>query len=215
MEEIDLDKLPRSGKIGPVVVYTTKYGTEVLREHVIPKDPKTPKQLAYRMKFALVSSGLSPFSKIIKDGYNQKRGAYRAVFSKTISEAIEGEYPNFSLNYSKIQLTDGKLKLPSKIDASIQNNLLIITWNPQTKGLPVLNRSDDKVNIVCLDESTNKVFVKYNAAKRGDGEVNIDIIKLLKRDSESQTINSEKLHFWLYLSSIDGKYNSESRYLGV
>ena len=159
MEEIDLDKLRRSGKIGPVVVYTTKYGTEVLREHVIPKDPKTPKQLAYRMKFALVSSCLSPFSSIIKDGYTQKRGAYRTVVSNALREAIEGEYPNFSINYSKIQLTNGKLKLPSKIEASIQNNLLIITWNPQTKGLPVLNRSDDKVNIICLDESTNKVFV--------------------------------------------------------
>ena len=214
MEEIDLDKLPRSGKIGPVVVYTTKYGTEVLREHVIPKDPKTPKQLAYRMKFTLVSRAVSPFSKIIKDGYNQKRGAYRAVFSKTISEAIEGEYPNFSLNYSKIQLTDGKLKLPSKIDASIQNNSLIITWNPQTKGQPALNRSDDKLNIICLDESTNEVFVKYNAAKRGDGGVSIDINKILKQESTALAINVEALHFWLYLSPKYGEDNSESWYLG-
>src|SRR5699024_4344161 len=127
---IDLDKLPRSGKIGPVVVYTTKYGTEVLREHVIPKDPKTPKQLAYRMKFTLVSRAVSPFSKIIKDGHNQKPGAYRAVLSKALHEAIEGEYPNFNFNYSKIQLTNGKLKLPSKIEAAIQNNLFILTWNP-------------------------------------------------------------------------------------
>ncbi|MBF6597904.1 MAG: hypothetical protein ITF98_06720 [Fermentimonas sp.] len=213
MEEIDLNKLSRSGKIGPVVVYTTKYGTEVLRKHVIPKDPKSPKQLAYRMKFTLVSSSISPFSKIIKDGYNQKRGAYRAVISNALREAIESEYPNFRFNYSKIQLTEGKLKLPSKIEASIQNNSLIITWNPQTKGQPALNRSDDKVNIICLDESTNEVFVKYNAAKRGDGEVNIDIYNFLKRDGESQTINSEKLHFWLYLSSKYGEDNSGSGYV--
>jgi hypothetical protein len=199
----------------PVVVYKTKYGNEVVRKYVVPTDPKTPKQLAYRMKFTLINSSLSPFCKIIKDGYKHKHNAYRSVISKALREAIEGEYPNFSINYSKIQLADGNLKLPSNIDASIQNNSLIITWNPQTKGQPVLNRSDDQLNIICLDESTNEVFVTYNAAKRGDGEVNIDINKLLKRDSESQTINSEKLHFWLYLSSIDGKYNSESRYLGV
>ena len=90
---------------------------------------------------------------------------------------------------------------------------MIITWNPQTKGQPALNRSDDKVNIICLDESTNEVVVKYNSAKRGDGEVNIDINKLLKRDSESQTINSEKLHFWLYLSSKYGEDNSGSGYV--
>ena len=215
MEEFDLDKLRLSGRVGPVVGYTTKYGTEVLRKHVIPKDPKTPKQLAYRMKFALVSSSLSPFSKIIKDGYNQKSGAYRAVLSKALREAIEGEYPNFSINFSKIQLTDGKLKLPSKIDAYLQNNSLIISWNPQTKGQPALNRSDDKLNIICLDESTNEVFVKYNAASRGDGEVSIDINKLLKRDSESQTINFEKLHFWLYLSTKDWKDNSGSEYIEI
>ncbi len=124
VEEINFKKLRFSGKIGPVVAYTTKFGTEVLRKHVIPKDPKTPKQLAYRMKFALVSSCLSPFSSIIKDGYTQKRGAYRTVISNALREAIEGEYPNFSINYSKIQLTHGKLNLPSNIDASIQNNSL-------------------------------------------------------------------------------------------
>jgi hypothetical protein len=215
VEEIDLDKLRLSGRKGPVVAYTTKYGTEVIRKHVIPEDPKTPKQLAYRMRFTLVSSSLSPFSKIIKDGYNQKRGAYRAVFSKTLSEAIEGEYPNYSINYSKIQLTDGKLKLPSKIDASIQNNSLIITWNPQTKGQPVLNRSDDQINIICLDQSTNEVFVKYNAARRGDGGVFIEIDKFFKQESTAQAINVKELHFWFYMSSRDWKDNSGSGYLGV
>ena len=215
VKEIDLNKLRLSGKIGPIVAYTTKYGTEVIRKHVIPKDPKTPKQLAYRMKFTLVNSSLSPFSKIIKDGYIQKHNAYRGVVSQVLREAIEGEYPNFSINFSKIQLTEGKLKLPSKIDASIQNNSLIITWNPQTKGQPVLNRSDDRVNIICFDQITKKVFVKYSAASRGDGEVSIDINKLLKQESESQAINTDDLHFWLYLSSRDWKDNSGSGYIEI
>ena len=214
VKEIDLNKLRLSGKIGPIVAYTTKYGTEVIRKHVIPKDPKTPKQLAYRMKFTLVNSSLSPFSKIIKDGYIQKHNAYRGVVSQVLREAIEGEYPNFSINFSKIQLTDGKLKLPSKIDGYLQNNSLIISWNPHTKGQPALNRSDDRINIICFDQSKNEVFVKYNAARRGDGEVSIDINKLLKRDSESQTINTEKLNCWVYLSSKYGENNSGSWYLG-
>ena len=213
VEEFDLDKLRLSGRVGPVVAYTTKYGTEVLRKHVIPKDPKTPKQLAYRMKFTLVSSSLSPFCEIIKDGYNQKRGAYRAVLSKTLREAIEGEYPNFSINFSKIQLTDGKLKLPSKIDASIQSNSLIINWNPQAEGQPALNRSDDMLNVICFDESKNKVFVKYSAARRGEGEVIIDINKILKQEGSSEAINVEDLHFWVYFSSRYGEDKSGSWYL--
>ena len=200
VEEINFKKLRFSGKIGPVVAYTTKFGTEVLRKHVIPKDPKTPKQLAYRMKFALVSSCLSPFSSIIKDGYAQKRGAYRTVISNALREAIEGEYPNFSINYSKIQLTHGKLNLPSNINASIQNNSLRLTWDPQTKRYSARNRSDDRLNIICFDESKKEVFVKYNVASRGDGELNIDI-------------NTENLHLWIYLSSKDGKDNSGSEYV--
>ena len=200
VEEINFKKLRFSGKIGPVVAYTTKFGTEVLRKHVIPKDPKTPKQLAYRMKFALVSSCLSPFSSIIKDGYAQKRGAYRTVISNALREAIEGEYPNFSINYSKIQLTHGKLNLPSNINASIQNNSLRLTWDPKTKGYSARNKSDDRVNIICFDESKKEVFVKFNVASRGDGELNIDI-------------NTENLHLWIYLSSKDGKDNSGSEYV--
>ena len=200
VEEINFKKLRFSGKIGPVVAYTTKFGTEVLRKHVIPKDPKTPKQLAYRMKFALVSSCLSPFSSIIKDGYAQKRGAYRTVISNALREAIEGEYPNFSINYSKIQLTHGKLNLPSNIDASIQNNSLRLTWDPKTKGHSARNRSDDRLNIICFDESKKEVFVKYNVASRGDGELNVDI-------------NTESMHLWIYLSSSDGKDNSGSDYV--
>ena len=89
---------------------------------------------------------------------------------------------------------------------------MIITWNPQAKGQPSLNRSDDKLNIICLDESTNEVFVKYNAASRGDGEVNIDLNKILKHESTAQAINVEELHFWLYLSTKDLKEKSESWY---
>lgn len=202
MEEINFNKLRLSGRVGPVVVYTTKYGTEVIRKHVIPKDPKTPKQLAYRMKFTLVSSCIAPFSNIIKNGYGQKSGAYRTVLSNALRESIEGEYPNFSINYSKIQLTDGKLNLPSNIDASIQNNSLILTWDPQTKGHSARNRSDDRVNIICFDESKKEVSVKYNVAKRGDGVANIEI-------------NTENMHFWIYLRSRDGKDNSGSEYVEV
>ena len=215
MEEFDLNKLRVSGKIGPVVAYTSQFGKLVLRKHVIPTDPKTPKQLAYRMKFGLVNSSLTPFSKIIKDGFNRKHNAYRSVISLVLREAIVGEYPNFSIDYSKIPLSDGKLKLPEDITASIQNNSLQISWNPEITGLLTRNRSDNKMNIVCFDESLQKVFIMYNIARRGDGVVNIDINKILEQEDSSQTINKDDLHFWIYLSSMDGKDNSGSWYVKV
>lgn len=215
MGSIDLNKLGISGKIGPIVAYKTKYGKQVYREYFVPNDPKTPKQLAYRMKFSLANSGLSPFLKFIKEGHNQNDNAYRSVISLVLREAILGEYPNFSIDYSKIPLSDGKLKLPEDITASIQNNSLQISWNPEITGLPTRNRSDNKMNIVCFDESLQKVFAMYNVARRGDGVVNIDINEILEQEDSSQTINKDDLRFWIYFSSMDGKDNSGSWYVEV
>lgn len=47
-----------SGKIGDIVTFE-RNGTQVIREYVIPKDPKSPAQLAQRMKCGVVNKGLS------------------------------------------------------------------------------------------------------------------------------------------------------------
>ena len=48
MGKIDLKTLKVSGRLGPVVTYATKSGKQVYRKYIVPNDPKTPKQLAYR-----------------------------------------------------------------------------------------------------------------------------------------------------------------------
>ena len=212
MEEFDLNKLRVSGKIGPVVAYTSQFGKHVLRKHVIPTDPKTPKQLAYRMKFGLVNSSLTPFSKIIKDGFIKKHNAYRSVISKAIKEAIVGEYPNFSIDYSKIPLAEGKLKLPSDITVNIDNKVgaLQLTWSTQNLDYTNYNQSDDILNIVCFNENAQSVFVKHDAARRQNGKMVFFFDKII------ETCGSyNNLHFWIYFSSMDGKDNSGSWYVEV
>lgn len=211
MGEIDLNKFGLSGKIGPIVAYITKSGKQAYREYIVPNDPRTPKQLAYRSKFALVNSSLTPFCKVIKDGYSQKHNAYRSVISKVLREAIEGEYPNFRINYSKMQVAGGRLQLPTDITSEFDSELgaLRITWNTKTCDDSKYNRSGDKVNIVCFDESRKKVFVKYYAASRRDGELTHQI------NESYESINPKDLHFWIYLSSRDLEDNSDSWYVEV
>ena len=49
-----------TGKLGNVSLYVDKHGRQIVRTVRKAKDPKTPKQLAHRAKFALVNKSMSP-----------------------------------------------------------------------------------------------------------------------------------------------------------
>jgi hypothetical protein len=222
MGKIDLNTLMISGKIGSIVAYTTKYGKQVYRKYTIPNDPKTPKQQAYRMRFGLVNKSLSPFNKIIKKGFNDQHNAYRSVISHMLHYGVEGEYPDFSINYSEIKVADGKLALPNNITATIDNDLskLQLTWNPLKVSNSKYNSSYDNVNIVCFNDELQEAVSSFGLAKRGDGELEVDYINIFDKGvsengRNSKPINPDNLHFWLYLTSRDYSINSISSYVNL
>ncbi len=192
-----------SGKIGPVSIYKTKFGTQVVRSYSKPHDPKTEKQLAHRQKFALVSKGLSPLCKIIQHGFKGDVRTYRKVMSIAYQEAVLGEYPNFKLDYSVIKIAEGNISLPANIKAEVDKGSLAgshtvdFSWDP--------NKRRDRVNIVCLNEKTMKAKQYQGVARRADGEASIEL-------PEGWEVSDS--HFWIYLTSVDFK-NSSSIYLNV
>lgn len=203
-----------SGKIGPYVAYVTKDGKQVLRKHTIPRDPKTPKQQAYRMRFGLVNKALSPLNKIIKAGFKNEKNAYRSTVSKALNDAVMGEYPNYRFNYGKIQVTEGKLQLPTFVDILLEkeSGKVTINWNPQLIFTTYPGKEDDHVNIVCLNESIPFTKKLVNVATRSAGSVSIDLKSKL---GLSDDYNSSELHFWLYLSTNDLMMKSDSVYLKI
>lgn len=210
---VDLKKLGLiSGKIGPYVAYVSKDGKQILRKHVIPKDPKTPKQLAYRMRFGMVNKSLSPLNRVIKKGFLNTDNAYRKAVSKALNNAVIGEYPEYKLDYSKIQVAEGKLQLPTFVSVNVDSNtkLATVNWNPEPIFDTYPCREDDRVNIVCLNESTPEAVCFHNSAKRSKGTATIDL-------SSKMVINKlwsiKDLHFWLYLSTYDITQNSDSIYI--
>ena len=124
-----------SGKIGPVVVYMRK-GQQIVRSNNTPKDPKTPKQLAHRMKFSLSNKGLSPLNKAIKMGHRGDTEAYRKIVGKAYHEAIVGEYPEFTIDYSKIKIADGELQSITDVKAEFDSteNTVIFNWKLKPKN---------------------------------------------------------------------------------
>ncbi|MDD2300550.1 MAG: DUF6266 family protein [Fermentimonas sp.] len=196
-----------SGKIGNVVVYE-RNGKQIVRSNPEQRDPKTPAQLAHRMKFSLANKGMSPLNKIIKLGYRNSEKNYRKLVGVAYHTAIVGEYPDFALDYSKIQVAEGDLQLPANIKMSYEegSNIVSFNWDPQIE-VPVRNsRHDDHVDIVCLNSGIMQVENVFNVAKRSDGNV------LFQLPTGWELKSS---HFWIFLTSYDLGSNSNSLYLAI
>ena len=193
-----------SGKVGNVNTYILN-GKQVVRANPIPNDPKTPKQLAHRMKFALVNKGLSPLNRSIKLGHRGDTNAYRSLVGKAYREAIVGEYPNFALDYSKIKIAEGKLQLPAEIKMELddENRAVNFTWEAKIATSQNPAKANDQINIVAFNVKHNVVDSFSGVAKRSDGNVSIDLLKGWTLDDT---------HFWIYFSSHSLQMNSGSLY---
>lgn len=194
-----------SGKIGPVTTYVLN-GKQVVRVNTIPHDPKTPKQLAHRMKFALVNKALSPLNSAIKLGHRGDTGAYRSLIGKAFKEAIIGEYPDFALDYTKIKIAEGKLQLPPEImiEPDFENSTLLLKWDGQVSVSKDLAKDNDQINIVVYNVKENIVNSFSGVAKRSDGYVSITI---------HNARAPEDMHVWVYFSSFSLQMNSDSVYV--
>lgn len=194
-----------SGKIGDIVTFERE-GTQVIREYVIPKDPKSPAQLAQRMKLKLANKGLSPLKFIIRRGHIGNSKAYRSSISKTMKNCIAGDYPNMTLDYSKVKLAEGKLQLPENISTQFDNktNTIYFSWNSSLTFSDQPGRSDDKVNIISLNEKLLVANQISNTPIRSDGKASL---KLPNNWEIADT------HIWIYLTSYDLLQNSDSMYL--
>lgn len=195
-----------SGKIGNTVFYVTKDGTQVVRSHVKPKNPRTPKQQASRARFALVNKELRHLANAIRGGNPRDPNAYRSAIGKACKEAVAGEYPDLYIDYSKIQVASGELQTPRyarvKYDAGART--AYFEWDPQRADAPSRGRSHDRVFIVLHNTDMHVECSTIQKGIRGDGKASIELPERWQVDTT---------HFWLYLTTLDFQESSRSIYL--
>ncbi|MDD2300609.1 MAG: DUF6266 family protein, partial [Fermentimonas sp.] len=135
--------------------------------------------------------------------------ALSSQVSFAMREAIVGEYPDFRLDYSILQVAEGELQMPVNVSLTIDkaNRTLRFSWDPTLVYPSQPGKADDHVNVVYLNEKEKIVQSLRNVAKRKDGTAIIDL------KAESGKWNLEDMHFWIYLSSFILGENSESIYL--
>ena len=194
-----------SGKIGPITTYMLN-GKQFVRKNTKPHDPKTPKQLAHRMKFALVNKGLSPLNRSIKLGHRDDTNVYRLLVGTAYKEAILGEYPNYKLDYSKLVIANGNLQPPSniKLEMDVETNSALFWWDKQNLDSLKPSRNSDQLNIVVFNVKHNVADHISEIAKRSDSKISIVL-----PDGWSLV----DIHFWAYFSSHTLQMNSVSVYV--
>ena len=120
-----------SGKVGNVVGASWK-GIAYMRSlpaHV--KNPRTLAQRTQRSKFSLALEVIQPLLPVIKQGWKlhaNKQSAFNAAMSYTIFNAILGEYPDYSVDYSKLIISRGNLTGAADFAATPSANGATINW---------------------------------------------------------------------------------------
>jgi hypothetical protein len=157
------------------------------------------------MKFRFVNHCLTPLRQVIKRGYLDTQ-AFPKVCSKVLKTAVEGEYPDFAIDFSKVQLADGILQPVGTITTETRKSTseVIVKWQIAPEG-QLQGNADDKVSLVFFDEVTGSCFFHENIGSRSDQMVTVLL---------SEANKDNPLHYWVYLSASNGNINSPSVYIG-
>jgi hypothetical protein len=103
---------PVSGKVGTVIGSTYKGAGYLRAVSGKPSKPATPAQMAVRTKFKLASDVVTPLTPFIATGYaahTRKITQRNMAMKQVINHCIDGDYPDFRVDYSMVKLAAGTL----------------------------------------------------------------------------------------------------------
>lgn len=166
-----------SGKIGNLVSYTLN-GTNVIRKIGRSAKPPTNAQRAVQQKLRLVNEFLNPIFGFIKVGFSFaaeeiKKYPHNVALSYNIKNAITGEYPNLSIDYSKAMLSMGTLTPAINPVASKLENGVKFTWEV-SNDMAWKSKNDTAMLLLYFPDSSNAIYF-LSGAKRAEGR---DFIEL-------------------------------------
>lgn len=122
-----------TGKIGNVEGYLRK-GVPVIRLKKRKTNiPPSLKQLAVRQKMKVVNVFIGSMTRYVAAGFdlaaaNETYTANNAAKSYQLLNAVQGQYPDFEIDYSKARLTEGDLPVADDPQVQPLANGLLFTW---------------------------------------------------------------------------------------
>ncbi len=196
-----------SGRIGNIVG-VVKNGKQYFRQ-LPKKNSKKPseKQIIQRARFRFAMGFIKSLSPVIKIGFNSKyhsRSPQNMAMSLLLQNALEGEYPEFTVNYKKLQLAKGPVETCYSDSVKIIKNDIVFNWS--NYGEYHSNYKNDHAILVAISED-NQTFFSINDYCREDkgGKLSISCIQ-----------SGTKVHcYTIFNDANNSELSSNSLYVGT
>lgn len=191
-----------SGKYGDALATQSKAtGKNYLRVASTPTNPRTDKQVAHRAKFAYINTVLRPFYPVFKKNFGGNPGI-RYGINIGFKNAIVGEYPDFSIDLSKLMFAEGAIYTVNLVTAEkAAPSKLKIDWDTT-----VLEGTEPTAlaNFVFFNELTNQALTLASGVMHSVGSATADMPAIW---------NGATIHCWIYFNSDNGLRFSNSQYI--
>ncbi len=204
---------PVKGKAGNLVFYNYRGKTFVRMRPRKRRKKKTADEKSNTTRFSRVQTWMKPIADFVKYGfkdYGTSNVGYRSAVSYALrNEAVQGTYPNQSIDPSLIRVTGGELLAPAFASAILEEgNYIRFTWD---KGdVESIRRNDQAMLLVYSPEKpgTNHATVEYKVtgAFRKDGTDTLPV---------SPALCDQEFHMYLGFVDPDRTQQSDSLYLGA
>ncbi|MBB5436909.1 hypothetical protein HDC92_000573 [Pedobacter sp. AK017] len=195
------------GKIGNLIFYEVK-GRQVVRTVGKSTVPPTPAQLQNRNEMEAVVSFLRPLKELISIGFNIKaKGTSCTPYNMAVSynkiHAVKGAYPNVTVAYEKVLVTEGKIREADDPMVELKPEGLRFSWFcPAHLEWP---RPNDQVILLAYFPKLEKAEYLLYGPSRMSGVANLPL---------SPDLLNAYMEVYISFIALDRKQIANSCYLG-
>ena len=193
---------PFRGKVGTVVGVEWKGGYYVRSTPAKRTSKRKVDEKANQSRFSMVHQWLQPLLDFVRvgfKGYSEKSEGFNAAKSYVLRNAIKNEKGVFSIDPSLVQLSYGKLPLPSHISVTPQpDKTLLFEWDPSNNG----GDRFDQLMFVLYNKKTKQALCHTTGQFRHEGKQIINF-------------SGKGCHIYVAFNAHDRESQSHSVYLGL
>ena len=195
------------GRVGNLVGYTLK-GKHVIRMIGKSSKPLTPARKANCEKMKVVNEILKPSIQAIRAGFRlavvaTDKNEYNEAISYNKKNALQGMYPNISLDYTKVLMSMGTLPVAVNPSVSQLNEKITFAW--EISASPASEYHTDRTMLVIYFPDLKETCCQLIGAKRIEGK---DVIVI-----GPEHIN-ERMEAYISFAKDNGKAVSNSVHVG-
>lgn len=197
------------GKAGSVIGSSWKSINYIKGLYKKRTKPASQAQLEQQEKFKTLMRFLLPINIFLQVGFGRKKTnlvtPINAAFAFNLEDAVQGTYPNYALDYSKIRIADGLLFKAGTMDIEFDSGEIMMTWSTATSD-KLKTHGDDLLYILLYHAEQDEFMTTPDVPAREDGSITFAV---------PQHLQQGELHVWYFMSDRTEKMVSKSSYLGT